>query len=67
MERIEEDKTLSLSPKRLALKRDTRGLSTVEYVILLALIAVVAISAWRAFGTSVVTKVNNGATQVNGI
>lgn len=32
------------------LLRDDAGLSTVEYVILLILIAVVGITAWRQFG-----------------
>ena len=33
--------------RQLELVRDTRGLSTVEYVIILALIAVVAVSSIR--------------------
>jgi Flp pilus assembly pilin Flp len=32
---------------------DARGLSTVEYVIVLVLIAAVAIGAWKAFGKQV--------------
>ena len=38
-----------------ALSRDERGLSTVEYVILLVLVATIAIGAWRLFGDSVVS------------
>jgi len=36
-----------------ALARDQRGLTTVEYVIVLALIAVVAVSTWQTFGDAV--------------
>lgn len=36
-----------------SLARDERGLSTVEYVILLALIAAVAIGTWSDFGGKV--------------
>ncbi len=36
-----------------SLARDERGLSTVEYVILLALIAAVAIGTWSDFGEKV--------------
>lgn len=50
-----------------ALIKDTEGLSTVEYVILLMLIAVVGIVAWRTFGNTVVSKINNGNSQVSGL
>lgn len=40
------------------LKDDDQGLSTVEYLIILALIAIIAIGAWRAFGA----KVEEGVT-----
>lgn len=36
--------------KRRSLFRDTRGLSTAEYIILMALICVVGFIAWRLFG-----------------
>ena len=36
-----------------ALCRDTRGLSTVEYVLILALIAVVGVGTWKSFGEQV--------------
>jgi Flp pilus assembly pilin Flp len=48
-----------------ALVNETEGLSTVEYVILLVLIAIVGISAWKTFGSSVVTRINQGNSQVN--
>jgi Flp pilus assembly pilin Flp len=49
------------------IRKDTRGLSTVEYVILLILIAVVGIAAWRTFGNTVVSKINQGNSQVSGL
>jgi Flp pilus assembly pilin Flp len=35
------------------LHRDDRGLTTVEYVIVLCLIAAVAVGTWQKFGTMV--------------
>jgi len=49
------------------LHRDVGGLSTVEYVIILILIAVISISAWRTFGNNVVTKVTSGSNQIQGL
>ena len=43
----------------LTLLRDTRGLSTVEYVIILALIAVAGIGLWTKFGTTVKNKITD--------
>jgi Flp pilus assembly pilin Flp len=45
----------------LAVLRDERGLSTVEYVILLALIAVVAIGVWTDFGQQVHDAIENSS------
>ncbi len=42
--------------------RDEEGLTTVEYALLLALIVVVAITAWTALGS----KVNTTVTDVEG-
>jgi len=50
-----------------ALVQNTEGLSTVEYVIILILIAVVGITAWRTFGQTVVTKINSGNSQISGL
>lgn len=49
------------------LHRDVGGLSTVEYVIILILIAVISISAWRTFGNNVVSKVTSGSNQIQGL
>jgi Flp pilus assembly pilin Flp len=43
---------------------DTRGLSTVEYIIILCLIAVVCFAIWRQFGETVKSKVQGADTQV---
>lgn len=47
-----------------ALVNETEGLSTVEYVILLVLIAVVGIAAWRTFGSTIVGRVTQGNGQI---
>ncbi len=44
---------------------DTRGLSTVEYIIILCLIAVVCFAVWRQFGEKVKEKVS-GSTETIG-
>ena len=62
--RFDED-TMNKNIRTLA--RDTEGLSTVEYVIILMLIAVVGIVAWRTFGNTVVGKINAGNSQVSGL
>ena len=51
----------------LTLLRDTRGLSTVEYVIILVLVAVLAIGTWRTFGSSVKKKITDSTTAVDGL
>ena len=50
---------------RRSLREDERGLSTVEYIIILILIAVLAIAAWKQFGESVEYHVRSSTTQVN--
>lgn len=47
------------------LLRDTDGLSTVEYVILLALVAILSIAAWDTFGKSVQQQVIEAEKQMN--
>jgi Flp pilus assembly pilin Flp len=48
-----------------ALFVDQRGLSTVEYTVLLVLVVTAAVKAWSAFGASVVTKVEQGTSAIN--
>ena len=50
-----------------SLLADTRGLSTVEYVILLCLIAVVGFGIWQKFGNTVKMKTRGAETVVNGL
>lgn len=44
---------------------DDNGLSTVEYIIILVLIAVLAIGVWRSFGDSVQVQVNDSTNSIN--
>jgi Flp pilus assembly pilin Flp len=46
-----------------SLVRDEAGLSTVEYVIILVLIAAVAIATWKTFGETVETKLEEANTE----
>ena len=43
---------------------DEAGLTTVEYIIILCLIAIFAFGAWKRFGTSVNEKVKGSADTV---
>lgn len=51
--------------RSLRLYRDTRGLTTVEYVILLGLIAVVAVSVWKTLGDKISGYVGTGTTTID--
>ena len=44
--------------------KDDRGLSTVEYVIILVLIAAAAIGTWQSFGGKVKEKIGNANTEM---
>lgn len=44
--------------------KDEDGLTSVEYALLLVLIVVVAITAWRTLGTNVTSTVNNVANTI---
>jgi Flp pilus assembly pilin Flp len=45
--------------------RDDRGLTTVEYIIILCLIAVVGFGVWQKFGAKVKEKVGGSTEQVD--
>ena len=45
------------------LSRDQRGLSTVEYVVLLVLIVVMAVALWNLFGDMLSDKLEAAATE----
>lgn len=49
----------------LSVVRDERGLTTVEYIIVLGLIAVVGIQAWRTFGSTLSSEVTTATSRVN--
>ncbi len=49
------------------LARDRRGANMVEYIILVGVIALIGLVAFRTFGTNVSNKVNTQATTVQGI
>ncbi len=46
---------------------DERGLSTVEYIIILCLIAVVGFALWKQFGQTVEGKTRGATTVVGGL
>lgn len=48
-----------------AIVKDERGLSTVEYVIILVLLAVMAIVTWRNFGDAIKGQVQGATNDVN--
>jgi Flp pilus assembly pilin Flp len=48
------------------LGRDDNGLTTVEYVIVLAMIAVLAVGLWRSFGNSIKSYLTNSAATIDG-
>jgi Flp pilus assembly pilin Flp len=50
-----------------SLARDTRGAGFVEYIILVGLIALLCIAAYRTFGNAVTKKVQDQATEVQNI
>lgn len=49
----------------VSLARDERGLSTVEYVIILVLIAAAAISLWVTMGEKLRTKIDGANTELD--
>lgn len=55
------------SPKKRRLATDDTGLTTVEYIIILALIAIAAIGAWNVFGGSIETQARGSATTLGGL
>jgi Flp pilus assembly pilin Flp len=53
------------SNKKLSLRRDERGLSTVEYVILLVLMAVAGITIWNTLGGTIVKKITESNSRIS--
>lgn len=50
-----------------SLRKDDQGLTTVEYIIILALIAIAAIAAWTTFGDSIIGQAEGSATTISGL
>ena len=50
---------------RPRLLRDQRGLTTVEYIIVLGLIAVFGIAMWRTFGQTLTREVGEADKQMD--
>lgn len=51
-------------PKKPFLLQDERGLSTVEYVILMAVVVIGAIGTWNTVGANFKTKLNAASTNL---
>jgi pilus assembly protein Flp/PilA len=49
------------------LLRDRRGANLVEYIILVGVVALLALGAFKSFGGDLRTKIGNQATTVQGI
>lgn len=54
-------------PPNTSLQRNEQGLSTVEYVIILMLIAVAGMSVWKQFGDAIRVQVRDATTDVNSL
>jgi pilus assembly protein Flp/PilA len=66
--------TRSFEPQTVAsntpierLLRDRRGANLVEYIILVGVVALLALGAFKSFGGDLKTKIGNQATTVQGI
>ncbi len=53
--------------ERAKLLKDEDGLSTVEYIIILILIAIIGIVAWQNFGQAVKTKAESATGDIQGL
>jgi Flp pilus assembly pilin Flp len=49
------------------LARDTRGIGTVEYVIMLVLVAILAIGAWQSLGSAIQKNVGGSTEKLDGL
>ena len=60
-------KKLSKRAARKSLGRDTHGLSSVEYLILLVVIAVAGIAVWQKVGKSISDKAAESSEALDGL
>jgi len=49
------------------LVRDRRGAAITEYLIIVGLVAIICIAAYRAFGSAIQSKVQTQTGQIGGI
>ncbi|MBK8169929.1 MAG: hypothetical protein IPK60_06255 [Sandaracinaceae bacterium] len=56
---------IKTAANKKSLTRDQRGLTTVEYIIVLVLIAVTGFAIWRTFGSMVKQKVTGSNTTLD--
>jgi Flp pilus assembly pilin Flp len=52
--------------RQTKLAKDERGVSTVEYVIILVLLAAAAVGTWSTFGDLIKTKIGAANTEIEG-
>ena len=50
-------------PTRASILRDERGLSTVEYVVLLVLICAACVGLWSTFGSTLTEKLGGASDE----
>jgi len=55
----------ALGNKLLGLAKDQRGGALVEYVIVVALVAAVAVGAWQTFGKHVQKNIDDADHEIN--
>jgi len=60
-------KTKSTKKQMPSLLKDQRGLTTVEYIIILCLIAVVGFAVWKKFGETVKERVGEADGTLGGM
>jgi len=53
--------------RRHSLRADDRGLSTVEYVIVLVVVGLVGIAAWRVFGANTTSRALESSQEVGAL
>lgn len=51
--------------RQSSIVRDDRGLSTVEYVIILVLIAAAAVTTWSKFGATITSKLTGAEGKIS--
>jgi Flp pilus assembly pilin Flp len=56
-----------LSNKLVRLVRDRRGAAITEYIIIVGLIAIIAIGAYKAFGSAISSKVDSQTQKIKGL